>query len=163
MFKTHYGETVTVVLAIVMGFLMSLAALIVDHLECNYSNIFKVWAMITLVILVVSIFVPYKEWSGKFTALFPVWEGTFPHRLLDNLLPTVILNTCNTVFVSAGNILFNPAIPQELQMTEWVHGMLRDWPITFVISYFVAFVAEYCGKRVADKYTAGPETSALEE
>lgn len=57
MFKSHFGETVTVVLAIVM------------------------------VIIFVSVIIPYKDWSVKFTALF--------HAL--------ILNTCNTVIVSAAN------------------------------------------------------------
>lgn len=30
---------------------------------------FKIWAMITLVILLVSVFIPYKEWSGKLTGM----------------------------------------------------------------------------------------------
>jgi len=34
MFKSYFGETVTVVLAIVMGLIMSLASIVVDHLRC---------------------------------------------------------------------------------------------------------------------------------
>ena len=65
MFKNHFGETVIVVLSLVMGFIMSVAVIIIDGLALNFSNVFKIWAMITLVIFVVSIFIPYKEWSGK--------------------------------------------------------------------------------------------------
>ena len=43
MFKSHFGETVTVVLAVVMGFIMSLASIIVDHLAFNWSNVFMIW------------------------------------------------------------------------------------------------------------------------
>ena len=38
MFKSHFGETVTVVLAIVMGIIMALASIFVEHLDFNFSN-----------------------------------------------------------------------------------------------------------------------------
>ena len=64
MFKNYFGETVIVVLAILMGFIMSLASVVVNHQAINFSNVFKIWAMITLVILLASILIPYKEWSA---------------------------------------------------------------------------------------------------
>lgn len=152
MFKSHFGETVTVVLAIVMGFLMSLASVMVNHRGLNFSNIFKVWSMITMVILLASIIFPYKEWSGRFTALFPVKEGSIPYKLIDNILPSVILNTCNTVIVSAANIFYNEGIPEEIWMEEWLQGILHEWPVMFIISYFAAFAAEAAGKWTAQKY-----------
>ena len=152
MFKSHYGVTVTVVLALVMGFLMSLAAIVIDHLAFNFSNVFSIWAMITLVILLVSIFVPYKDWSGSLTRKVCKDENSLGYKLIDNVLPSLILNTFNTVIVSAANSLCNEAIPAELRMAEWTHGMLHDWPITFVISYLAAFIAEAAGKRVANRY-----------
>lgn len=152
MFKSHYGETVTVVLSLVMGLIMALAVIIVDHLEFHFSNVFSIWAMVTLVILGVSIIVPYKDWSGKFAGMICKNEGTIPYKLVDNVIPSFILNTCNTVFVSAANIFYNEAIPKELWMEEWLSGIVHDWPITFAISYLVAFVAEAVGKWVADKY-----------
>lgn len=152
MFKSHYGETVIVVLAIVIGFLMSLASMVVDHLAFNYSNVFKIWSMITLVVLIVSIFVPYKAWSTRFTSLFPVEQGSIGYKLIDNILPSLILNTCNTLAVSAANILYNESIPAELQMAEWGQSILHDWPIMFVVSYIGAFIAEAVGVRVASRY-----------
>lgn len=152
MFRTHYGETVTVVLAMVMGLIMAIAAIIVDHLAFHYSNVFKIWSMITMVVLVVSILIPYKAWAGRFAALFPCKEGGIPYRLIEGLLPSLILNTCNTVAVSAANILYNEAIPAELQLAEWGQSILHDWPIMFVVSYLGAFVAEAVGVRVANRY-----------
>ena len=142
----------TIVLSLVMGVIMSLAVIFVDHLPFNFSNIFSIWAMITLVILIVSIIVPYKDWSGKITIMICKDVDSFAYRLVDNVLPSLILNTCNTVIVSAANIFYNDAIPAELWIGEWAEGIIHDWPIMFVISYLAAFVAEAAGKRVAGKY-----------
>ena len=151
MFKNHFGETVIVVLAILMGLIMSFTAVIVDHLAMNFSNVFKIWAMITLVILLASILIPYKEWSAKITgAVVSDKEGIF-YKLVDNILPSLILNTCNTVIVSGANILYNEAIPAEAQMGEWMKGIVHDWPVMFVVSYFAAFIAEAAGIWVAKR------------
>lgn len=152
MFKSHFGETVTLVLAIVMGFIMSVASVIVNHRGFNFSNVFKIWSMITTVIILASIIFPYKDWSGKFTALFHVKEESISYKLIDNILPSVILNTCNTVIVSAVNIFYNEAVPAELWVGEWIHAVLHEWPVMFVISYFAAFAAEALGKWTARKY-----------
>ncbi len=64
MFKSQYGLTVTVVLAVVMGLMMSFVAIWIDSLALNISVVFKNWSMITLVILLVSMFVPYQKWGG---------------------------------------------------------------------------------------------------
>lgn len=156
MFKNHFGETVIIVLAIVMGFIMSLAVIFIDHVSFNGANIFKIWSMITMVILLVSIFVPYKKWSGKLTGLICTDQASIAYKLIDNILPSLILNTCNTLIVSAANIFYNESIPTELWISDWLHGIMRDWPITFIISYFVAFIAEAIGKWVAEKYCEVP-------
>ena len=152
MFKNHFGETVVIVLAMVMGFIMSLAVILIDQLGLNGANIFKIWSMITMVILLASIFIPYKEWSGKLTGRVCKDQGSVVYKLVDNILPSLILNTCNTLIVSAANIFYNEAIPSEMWISDWLRGILRDWPITFVVSYFVAFIAEAVGKWVAEKY-----------
>lgn len=157
MFKSHYGETVTVVLSLVMGLIMAVAAIFVDHLPFHFGNLFSIWGMIVLVILIVSIIIPYKAWSEKLTGLVCTKRDGIAWKLVENILPSLILNTCNTVIVSAANILFNEAIPAQLRMGEWTQGIIHDWPITFVISYLAAFVAEAAGKWVADRYAQAPE------
>lgn len=152
MFKSHLGETVTVVLAIVMGGVMALASIIVEHLDFNFSNVFKIWSMITMVILLASIIFPYQEWSERFTLLFDVEKGSIAYKLIDNVLPSLILNTCNTVIVSAANIFYNEAIPAEIQAEKWIEGVLHNWPVMFVISYFAAFAAVAMGKWAARRY-----------
>ena len=152
MFKNHYGETITVVLSIVMGLIMAFAVIMVDHLPLNFSHVFPIWAMVTLVILLVSIVIPYKAWSARITAMLRLREGSIPCRLVDNILPSLILNTFNTTVVSATSIFFNEAIPASEQAGVWVQGIIHDWPITFVISYFAAFAAEAAGKAAAEHY-----------
>ena len=162
MFKNHYGETVTVVLAIVMGLIMAFAVVIVDGLEFHFSNIFSIWAMITLVILLVSAVLPYKEWSARFTGLFHLREGGAAYRAVDNLLPSLILNTFNTAIVSAANIFYNESIPASAQAGIWLDGVLRSWPVTFVISYFAAFAAEEAGKYIAARYCVPSQAADLQ-
>lgn len=152
MFKSYFGETVTVVLAIVMGIIMALASIAVEHLDFNFSNLFKIWSMITMVILLVSVFIPYNEWSEKLMTLFHLKKESISYTLADNILPSLILNTCNTMIVSAANIFYNEAIPAEIQMEKWIEGILHNWPIMFVISYFAAFAAVAAGKWAAQKY-----------
>lgn len=152
MLKSHYGETLLLVLALVMGLLMAIAVILLDGIPFNISNIFKIWAMISLVIILVSIFIPYKSWSAAFCRRLGLRDGTLAWKLTDGVIPSLILNTFNTAIVSGTNIFYNEAIPASQQMGEWVNGFIRDWPITFVISYFAAFAAEYCGKLAADKY-----------
>jgi len=151
MFKNHFGETVIVVLAILMGLIMSIASIMVNRMAFNFSNVFKIWAMITLVILLASIFIPYKEWSSKITRAIVHSQKGALYQLIDNILPSLILNTCNTVIVSAANIFFNETIPAQMQFEKWVEGIIHDWPIMFVVSYFAAFIAEAAGIWVAKR------------
>lgn len=158
MLKDHHTETTVLVLALVMGILMAIAVMLLDGVPFNISNLFQIWAMISLVILLASIFIPYKAWSAKCCKALGLREGTLRWKLADGILPSLILNTCNTLIVSAANIFYNEAIPASAQFGHWLHGCLRDWPITLVISYFVAFVAEACGAWVADKVCASKNT-----
>jgi len=152
MLKDHHTETTVLVLALVMGLLMAIAVMLLDGVPFNISNLFKIWAMITLVIILVSILLPYKAWSSVFCRKLGCKPGTLGWKLADGIVPSLILNTFNTLIVSAANIFYNEAIPASEQFGHWLHGCLRDWPITLVISYFVAFVAEYCGELAAEKY-----------
>ena len=152
MFKTHFGETVVVVLSIVMGLIMAVSSLIVEGHAINPSSVFRVWSMITMVILLISIFIPFKDWSDRLMITFGIKENTLAHKLAGNILPTLILNTMITLVVSAGNIFYNTAIPEAEQLTVWINSVIHDWPITLVISYFAAFIAEWCGVKVAERF-----------
>lgn len=152
MFKSHIEETITVVLAMVMGIIMALVSIVVEGLDFNFPNVFKMWSMITMVILLASIIIPYKKWSEKFTDLFHLQKKSMLYKLVDNILPSLILNTCSTVVVSAANIFHNEAIPAEMQMEEWIQGIMHSWPIMLIISYFAAFAAVAVGKQVASRY-----------
>lgn len=149
--RNHRGTVIILIIALVLGLIMTFAALIVDKLAFNYSNIFKIWAMIALSIILVSLFVPYKAWGERLAKLCGCREGTAPFKLISGIVPSLVLNTFITVLVSAANILYNPAIPAEHQMGEWISGMLHDWPITLVISYLASFIAEFAGVKVAER------------
>lgn len=152
MFKSHFAETVTIVIAVVMGFIMAFSVIVVNHLELNPSNLFQIWSMVTLTIILVSIVIPYKNLSVRFTALFCLPKGHVAYPFINNIVPSLILNTFNTMIVSAANVFFNETIPVIEQANIWVSGIVHDWPIMFVISYFSAFMAEAVGEAVARHY-----------
>ena len=86
MFRDHYGETVNVVLAMMMGLFMSLASIFVDGLALNFSTVFSNCGMITLNILIWSILLPYNDWSAAITRRF-CKEGTLAYKLVANIHP----------------------------------------------------------------------------
>lgn len=149
--KNHTGLVVMLVIAWVMGLIMTFAALVIDKLTWNYSNLFKIWAMIAHSILLVSLFVPYIEWGNSLARLCGCKVGTIPHKLISGIVPSLVLNSFITVLVSGANILYNPMIPADTQLQVWMSGMLHDWPITLVISYFASFIAEFVGIKVAKR------------
>ncbi|MCD8019087.1 MAG: DUF2798 domain-containing protein [Clostridiales bacterium] len=152
MFKSYAGETITVVLSLAMGLMMGVIAVIVEGMSMNFSNVFNIGSMIAFVILLISILLPYKDWSEKFTLLFGLEKGSVPYKIVENILPSLILNTCVTLVVTAANVFYNTAIPEEQQLTHWMEGVTHSWPIMFVASYFGAFIAAALGEMVAKKY-----------
>lgn len=149
--KNHTGLVVMLVIAWVMGLIMTFAALVIDKLPWNYSNLFKIWAMIAHAILLVSLFVPYKTWGDSLAKLCGCKAETVPYKLVSGIVPSLVLNTFITVLVSAANILYNPMIPADVQFQSWISGMLHDWPITLVVSYLASFIAEFVGVKVAER------------
>jgi hypothetical protein len=83
----HFGCVLTTVLSIVMGFIMAIAVVIVDSLEFNFSIVFKITAMITFVVLVTSIFVPYVKWGNKSAELIGLKPNTDIVEELRGLAP----------------------------------------------------------------------------
>ncbi len=147
--KNHFGMIVTIVVAIIMGLCMSIAVAVIDGIEINYSTIFRNWSMVTNVVLLVSLFIPYTVWSKDITKALNLKEGTLAQKLVAGILPSIILNTFNTGMVSAASIFFNETIPAEMQMDIWIQGFLHDWPIMFLVSYVISFFAEFVGINVA--------------
>lgn len=151
MFKDHFGTVLTNVLAIVMGIVMAVAVIIIDHQAFNISNVFKIWAMVTFVVLTVSIFVPYVKWGNASAAALHLKEGTIGFKLVAGIIPSLILNTFNTVIVSDASIMYSETIPAAAQTGIWIEAIIHDWPICLVVSYIAAFAAEAIGKKVAEK------------
>ena len=109
----------------------------------NFSTVFSIWGLVVLVVLLVSIVLPYKAWSARLIGAF-LAEGTPAYRLADNILPSLIFNN-----------LYNDAIPAAQQTSIWIQSILHDWPIMFVVSYFAALFAEAMGVCVAKKCCTG--------
>ena len=155
MLKSHFAMIVTVVLALVMGILMGIAVILVDHIPFNFMNLYKIWAMTVLNVLVVSLIVPYKKWSAALTGKLGLKEGTLPCILVSGIIPSLIFNTINTLLISGAFIFHSESIPAEAQAGIWMSGALHDWPIMLVISFIAALIAEKCGVTVAERVIRG--------
>ena len=151
MLKSHFGMIVTLILALGMGIIMGLAAMIVDHLPMNVWVFYQNWGVIALNVIVISLFVPYKAWSARLTGKLGLQEGTAACTLVSNIIPSLIFNTVNTLLVPAAGIFTSEAIPAGQKAAVWASGAVRDWPIMFVISFLAALVCEQTGVRIAKK------------
>ena len=107
--------------------------------------------MVTFVVLTVSIFVPYVKWGYASAAALHLKEGTIGFKLVAGIIPSLILNTFNTVIVSGASIMYSETIPAAAQTGIWIEAIIHDWPICLVVSYIAAFAAEAIGKKVAEK------------
>lgn len=151
MLKSHFAMIVTVVLALVMGILMGIAVILVDHLPFNLMNLYKIWAMTVLNVLVVSLFVPYKKWSAALTEKLGLRQDSIACVLVSGIIPSLIFNTVNTLLISGAFIFHSESIPAEAQTGIWLSGAVHDWPIMLVISFFAALIAEKCGVYAAER------------
>lgn len=153
--KDHFGAIVTNVVALIMGLFMALTAIFLDHLALNWVNLFKIWATIVLVIILVSWLVPYVKWGNALAGLFGLKSNGLGFSLISGLVPALLFNTICSLLVSATNIFYNPVIPQAVRMSIWINGFLRDFLPMLVVSYFAAFIAQAIGVRLAKKFVLG--------
>ena len=65
MFKNHFAQTVATVMALVMGLIMAVVSCLLNGVALNFANLYRFWGIITLTVLLTSIFIPYTAWSKR--------------------------------------------------------------------------------------------------
>lgn len=151
-YKSHFGTILTTVLSIFMGLVMAITVMIINSLPFNWVNLFELTAEITLIVFVVSLFVPYNAWGDWFAGLFHLKEGTVAFKLVQGIIPSVILNSFNTFICTGASIFYNEAIPKAARMNAYISGCEKAWIPCFVVSYIASFVAVWLGSKVAEHY-----------
>ena len=63
-FKEHFGTVLTSVLAIVMGLVMAITVILINHMPFTWIQLFELWAEIFMIVFVVSLFIPYNDWGN---------------------------------------------------------------------------------------------------
>lgn len=154
-YKSHFGTILTTVLSLVMGFIMAVFICILNHLPMHWVNLFQLTAEINLIVFVCSLFIPYNAWGDWFAGLFHLKKGSVPFKLVQGIIPSVVLNTFSTFICTGASIFFNPSIPQAARMSAYIHGSLVAWIPCFIVSYIASFLAVWLGSKVATKYTSG--------
>lgn len=135
-----------------MGVVMACFIIFLNHLPFNWVNLFELTAEISLIVFVFSLFIPYNAWGDWFADLFHLQEGTVTFKLVQGIIPSVVLNSANTFICTAASIFYNEAIPKAARMGAYLDGCKKAWIPCFVVSYIASFAAVWLGSKVAEKY-----------
>lgn len=151
-YKSHFGTILTTVLSMFMGVVMACFIIFLNHLPFNWVNLFELTAEISLTVFVFSLFIPYNAWGDWFAGLFHLKEGSLAFKLVQGIIPSVVLNSANTFICTAASIFYNEAIPKAARMSAYLDGCKKAWLPCFVVSYIASFAAVWLGSKVAEKY-----------
>lgn len=151
-YKSHFGTILTTVLSMFMGVVMACFIIFLNHLPFNWVNLFELTAEISLIVFVFSLFIPYNAWGDWFAGLFHLKEGSLAFKLVQGIIPSVVLNSSNTFICTAASIFYNEAIPKAARMSAYLDGCKKAWLPCFVVSYIASFAAVWLGSKVAEKY-----------
>ena len=105
-----------------------------------------------MIVFVFSLFIPYNAWGDWFAGLFHLKEGSLAFKLVQGIIPSVVLNSANTLICKAAIIFYNEAIPKAARMSAYLDGCKKAWLPCFVVSYIASFAAVWLGSKVAEKY-----------
>ncbi|BDR59890.1 hypothetical protein [Lactobacillus xylocopicola] len=155
-YKSHFGTVLTSVLALFMGLVMAMFIIVLNALPFNWVNLFELTAEINLIVFVVSLFVPYNAWGDWFANLFPVQTDSPLFKLLQALIPSIVLNSCNTLICTGTSIFYHDAIPKAARMTVYLQSCAKAWLPCFIVSYFASFIGVWLGKTIAQKFVPTP-------
>ncbi|MFK3587099.1 hypothetical protein OCH80_01610 [Lactobacillus sp. 23-2] len=151
-YKSHFGTILTTVLSMFMGVVMACFIIFLNHLPFNWVNLFELTAEISLIVFVCSLFIPYNAWGDWFAGLFHLKEGSLAFKLVQGIIPSVVLNSANTFICTAASIFYNEAIPKAARVSVYLDGCKKAWFPCFVVSYIASFAAVWLGSKVAEKY-----------
>lgn len=168
-YKSHFGMVVSSVIAICVSFVMAFSAIFVDHLTFTLPLLVRNWGTAFMVITFTGMIFPLTPWAFALGHKFGLKPETLPHILLENFVNTLFFNTTATIILAAVNIFDNAEIsaaiaagylPYSSVSAFYLHTVLHDWPIMFVISYIVAyFITKLAFKVAKDAMEAAIEES----
>ena len=148
--KNHHDMIVNATLAFLMGFFMGVSILLIEHTPVNWVSLVTIWAKITFVVTVILMILPVGSWGEKFAVSCKCKKGSIPYTLVENLVPTFIINTVLAAVVPALGIFYNDAIPADQRMSQWKAAFFGGWLLTFIISYFFGLFSAKLGGKIAD-------------
>ena len=105
--KSHHDMIVNATLAFLMGFFMGVSILLIEHTPINWVSLVTIWAKITFVVTVILMVLPVGSWGSSFAELCKCKNGSIAYTLVENLVPTFIINTVLAAVVPALGIFYN--------------------------------------------------------
>lgn len=147
--EKRFGRTVTLIMSLIMGIIMAFAAIVVNKLPFSLPVLFRSILCSFLVALVLGLLIPLKPLGDKLASAFSLRERTLPFELVSNLVPSLVINTFNTVIMSGINILPNASIPEPARVQVWIGAILSSMGIMFIVSYIASFIAQKFAVRAA--------------
>jgi len=145
----QFGRVVTVIMALIMGVVMAIAAIVVNRQPFSPPLLIRNILCSSLIALVLGLLIPLKPLGDRLASAFSLRERTLPFELVSNLVPSLVINTFNTVIISGINILPNANIPEPARMNVWISAIFSSIGIMFVVSYIASFIAQKFAVKAA--------------
>ena len=164
-YKNHFGMIVSSVIAICVSFVMATCAIFVDHLTFTIPLWVKNWGTAYLTISICGMIFPLTDWSFALGRKLGLKPETLPHVLLENTVATLVFNLFATLVLAGVNIFCNDAIagaiaggflPYASVTDMYIHTVMTDLPIMFVISFVAAFFITKLAISIAKKALGVP-------
>ena len=159
---------VSSVIAICVSLVMATCAIFVDQLTFTIPLWVKNWGTAFLVITICGMIFPLTDWSFALGRKLGLKPETLPHVLLENTIATLVFNLFATLVLAGVNIYCNDSIsgaiaagylPYSSVTDMYIHTVLKDLPIMFVISFVAAFFITKLAIAIAKK-SLGVDTLA---
>ncbi|MBR1709561.1 MAG: hypothetical protein IJ719_12145 [Clostridia bacterium] len=155
--NNKFGTVMSISVSVIMGFVMAVTAIIVNKIPFGLGVLLKNACISILVVFLISLFIPYRKLGEQFAGLFPVKHGSLPFQLISNIVPSLIINTFNTIIISGANILTNPGIPAAARMGIWGSAIVKGFPIMFLVAYIASFFAQKIAFAFTSRFFKRPD------
>ncbi len=150
-FKSREGMTISIIDALFLGVCMTTTVTVMGEMSRTFLDFISSWGTSFWLTLGITILLPIPMWGKRTASALKLKTDGPAYWLVENIVPTLIYNTENTLIMSAIHIFGNSAIPQAERLGIWASSLPHDWPICFVVAYAAAVVGGLIGKAVARK------------
>ena len=150
--KDHFSAIMTDVVATIMGIAMAIFAPIINHQPITLISFIENWAVVYLLIISISWFLPYAKWGEDLVSLFKMRKHNLSALFVSSIVPAILFNTLCTFVISALNIFNNSRIPNVAKVQVWLSSCGNSYFPLLIVAYFISIIAQIIGQKLGQKF-----------